>query len=106
MSDLLIQARAFLAGAIPFSKTEAAIKLQEYLSIIEPIVTERVQLHKELLQAREKLRVPKDKELTDFDRRTMNEAYCAEVQEKYEMMKGMEELLKEKMELVKMIGSL
>lgn len=64
----------------------------------EPLLKERCRLQKEFYQAREKLRVPKDKELTDFDRTIMNNAYCAEVQEQYEYVKGLEELVKERLE--------
>lgn len=96
--------KIFLNKQVDF--TDLNSWLTEYMVVATNVLTEGVKLHRELLEAREKLRIPKDKELTDFDRRTMNEAYCAGVQEKYEMIKGLGELLKEKMELVKIIAEL
>lgn len=62
----------------------------------EPLLKLRCRLQKEYYQAREKLRVPKDKELTDFDRNTMLQAFCAEKQEEFEYVKGLEEIIKER----------
>lgn len=61
----------------------------------------RCRLQKEYYQAREKLRVPKDKELTDFDRNTMLQAFCAEKQEEFEYVKGLEEIVKEYLQVIK-----
>lgn len=69
----------------------------------EPLLSLRCKLQKEYYQAREKLRVPKDKEYTDFDRNTMLDAYSSEVREKYELVKGLEELVSERVELIKIL---
>lgn len=90
--NLIEEARAFLKE--PFTQQQ----LPEYFRIMEPLMSERVKLHRDLLEAREKLRMPKDKEYTDFDRKTMNEASCAEIQYNYELVKGLEELVREKKE--------
>lgn len=73
-------------------------KLEE---LREPLLSLRCKLQKEYLQGREKLRIPKDKDYTDFDRTTMLEAYSAELREQYELVKGLETLVTERIMLVR-----
>lgn len=70
----------------------------------------RVKLQREWAEAREKVRLPnykpdpKDKDApryTDFDRTIMNDAAVAETREKYELVKGLEELVRERVDLIK-----
>jgi len=68
-----------------------------------PLLELRCKLQKDFYQAREKLRVPKDKELTDFDRTIMDNAYCAEIQEQYEYVKGLEEIVKEHIKTLRLL---
>lgn len=69
------------------------------------ILQERVKVQREYFEGREKLRIPKGKEYTDFDRNTMLEASVAELREKYEYVKGLEELVRERVELYKLMMS-
>lgn len=77
--------------------------VSELVSFRRPLLLEVTKLQKEFYVNREKLRVPKGKEFTDFDRTTMLEAYVAESREKYEYTKGLQELLVERIELCKLI---
>lgn len=81
-------------------------------AIREPLLTLRCKLQRELYEKREQLRMPnykydpKDKDTpryTDFDRRTMLEAQTAEINERYELVKGLEELVKERVDLIKIL---
>lgn len=63
----------------------------------------RVEHHTKLCKAREQYRHPKDKELTDFDRKMMLEASVAELQADYELAKGLEELAAERVDLLKLL---
>lgn len=63
----------------------------------------RVERFKTLVQKREQYRHPKDKEYTDFDRKTMLEAQVADVQADYELVKGLEDLVMERVELIKIL---
>lgn len=78
----------------------------------EPLLTLRCKLQRELYEKREQLRMPnykydpKDKDTpryTDFDRKTMLDAQTAEINERYELVKGLEELLKERVDLIKIL---
>lgn len=62
----------------------------------EPLLKLRVDKYVELTQAREKVRHPKDKDLTDWDRRVMNDAMVAELQAEYDYLLGLELLVKER----------
>lgn len=78
-------------------------QLSDLIELREPLLAEVVKLQKDFYVNREKLRVPKGKEYTDFDRSTMLEAYVAESREKYEYAKGLQELVKERIELYKLM---
>jgi len=67
------------------------------------LLKERCKLQREYFEGREKLRIPKGKEYTDFDRNTMLEASVAGLREKYEYVKGVEELVAQRVELYKLM---
>ena len=66
----------------------------------EPLLKRRTELYRRLCEQRERLRhpVPEKGEprLTDLDRTTMLNDATAELQEEYEYTKGLEELVKER----------
>ena len=63
---------------------------------LEPLLRLRTDKYVELTQAREKCRHPKDKDLTDWDRKVMNDAMVAELQAEYDYLLGLEILVKER----------
>ena len=69
----------------------------------EPLLNLRIVRYKELCEKREQFRHPKDKDLTDFDRKTMLEAAVADVQAEYELAAGLEKLVAERVELIKIL---
>lgn len=66
------------------------------MALREPLLRLRTEKYVELTTAREKCRHPKDKDLTDWDRRVMNDAMVAELQAEYDYLLGLEELVKER----------
>ena len=62
----------------------------------QPLLRLRTDKYVELTKAREKCRHPKDKDLTDWDRRVMNDAMVAELQAEYDYLLGLEILVKER----------
>ena len=75
------------------TERELALPLE---GVREPLLKLRVDKYVELTQAREKVRHPKDKDLTDWDRKVMNDARVAELQAEYDYLLGLEELVKER----------
>lgn len=91
-------------------------KLQTYpkslieLEAVRPALLRlRTQLQREVWEKREQYRMPnyppdpKDKatpRYTDFDRRTMLDAQMAELQTKYELVRGIEDLVKERINFI------
>lgn len=78
-------------------------QISKLLELRHPLLLETTKLQKEFYVNREKLRVPKGKEYTDFDRTTMLEAYVAESREKYEYTKGLQELVAERIAIYKLM---
>ena len=68
----------------------------ELEALRQPLLSARVDKYVELTNAREKCRHPKDKDLTDWDRRVMNDAMVATLQAEYDYLLGLEELVKER----------
>ena len=68
----------------------------ELETLREPLLKLRVDKYVELTKAKEQMRHPKDKDLTDWDRRVMNDAMVAELQAEYDYLLGLEELVKER----------
>ena len=66
-----------------------------------PLLSLRCKLWEELLNARNKYRHPKDKEFTDLDRKIMLDANVAELEARYQLVKGIEDLVKERIDLIK-----
>lgn len=69
----------------------------QLVSARRPLLKVRTDKYVELTQAREKVRHPKDKDLTDWDRRVMNDAMVAELQAEYDYLLGLEDLVKERL---------
>jgi len=78
-------------------------QVSSLVELRHPLLLEVTKLQKEFYVNREKLRVPKGKEYTDFDRSTMLEAYAAESREAYEYAKGLQELVVERIEIYKLM---
>jgi hypothetical protein len=68
----------------------------ELEALRQPLLRLRTDKYVELTNAREKCRHPKDKDLTDWDRRVMNDAMVATLQAEYDYLAGLEELVKER----------
>lgn len=67
------------------------------MKLREPLLTARVKAQRELATVRFKMRHPKDKEFTDFDRTIMLEGQTEEYMGNYELLKGLEKLLEERL---------
>lgn len=52
-----------------------------------------------LLRERDRARMPKDKEYTDFDRKTMLEANTSVIEQDYQFLVSLEEIVKERIAL-------
>lgn len=84
---------AVLNQDVPIDKTLLKIHLAGLdalkVKLLDAVCTARRILHTE----RDRLRMPKDKEYTDFDRITMLEASVADLQYDYDRLKGLYDLL-------------
>ena len=74
------------------------IKTRALETLREPLLRLRTDKYVELTKAREKCRHPKDKDLTDWDRKVMNDAMVAELQAEYDYLVGLEILVKERID--------
>ena len=53
----------------------------------------RCKWYRKLVEARERVRMPKDKEYTDLDRKTMLEASTARIEEDYRFLLALEDII-------------
>lgn len=68
-------------------------RLAALLKLTAPILDARCDVQCKLALEKNRLRMPKDKEYTDFDRQIMLDGAVAELQAEYNLLKGLEEQL-------------
>lgn len=92
---------ALLREKIPENTALLTAMLREaeacYISTVEARIKAQAQLHTE----RERLRHPKDKEYTDWDRKIMLDAGTSELQATYELHAGTEKALEQRMVVIR-----
>lgn len=74
-------------------------QLSDLQSIRYELSNERCNLYKKLLDERERMRVPKDKEYTELDRSTIMKATTSMLERDYEFLLSIEVIIKDQIEL-------
>lgn len=96
------EAKALLADFREISYTRYAQNLE---TLREPLLSLRIQAYKDLCRKRAQYLEPnfkdKDRKMTDLDRKTNLEHYCADETAEYELLSGLEKLVAERVELTK-----
>lgn len=97
--------KALLGKKLPANKLdlEGALRTAEMRCI--DILEARIAAQSELYIRREQYRHPKDKDMTDFDRKTQLDANTREYQATYEQLAGLEKLLFNRIEVIKVLLS-
>lgn len=91
----------------PLLQDELAVdnldKLKEQLAKLDAMRYElsytRCEWFRKLMRERERLRVPKDAQFTELDRKTMLDAHTSVVASDYEFLVSLEQIVKDKLEL-------
>lgn len=94
MQDILEEIRDHLSSDTP-------VPMHLRLEILD----KRVEARRELQQKRRMMLYPKDKDMTELDRKTRLDADCAELERDYELLLGIENLLKEVQRLDNLVAS-
>jgi len=76
------------------------LTLSECLKLSKQLLEQRTQAQKKLFEEHNRLRYPKDKEYTDFDRQSMINAAVADLHAQYELLKGYEDLMNTRISLL------
>jgi len=109
MENIVAYTRAILNTDIEYGDIQLKARYTSLESVREPLLTKRCELQRDLAIAREKVRTPPhhpvldktEPRLTDFDRNTMQSGAVAELNYEYELVKGLEELVKDRIEFVR-----
>lgn len=98
--------QALLERVSPLLQEELSTELDELrcqLTKLEAVrydlAWERTRMLQRLLQQRERARMPKSKEFTELDRKTMLDASTSFLESDYEFIKSVEDMLKERIGL-------
>lgn len=70
------------------------------MKLTAPLLQSRCAAQTKLVLEKNRLRLPKDKEYTDFDRQIMLDAAIAELQAEYNLLKGLEEQLAQRIDIL------
>ena len=98
--ELISNLKRVLSAKLPESHDGAKSSLGACMQLSEPILTARVNAQYILANKREQARHPKDKEYTDLDRGVMLEAAVSEYMRDYELLRGLETLLAERLNVL------
>lgn len=96
---MIDEIKTLLRLELPESANELKHSLRALESLREPILELRIAAQRKLAIEKERLRHPKDKDYTDFDRITMLSAAVADLQADYELLSGLESLVSDRLNL-------
>ncbi len=97
--------RALLGEKLPSDAQGLAKALREAEVCYIPTVEARVTAQTKLYEKRQQFRHPKDKELTDWDRKIMLDAHISEAQAEYELSAGIEKALEQRINIIQTLLS-
>lgn len=90
---LIASTNIILAKDLPNTKSGVKVPLNECMKLTEPLLTAKCSVQRKLVTDRDRLRHPKDKELTDLDRRILLESAVADLNHEFELLNGLHELV-------------
>jgi hypothetical protein len=102
---IIASTRSILIKNLPDSSLELKRHLNVCMKAVAPLLLARTEAQHQLAIDRERFRHPKDKELTDFDRQTMLASQTAPTNKTYEELKGLEELLNNRINALLFLGN-
>lgn len=101
MNDSIItRTQAFLNEAPQTTNKGIKDQLRASASLVEPLLSARVEAQRKLTIEKNRLRHPKDKDLTDLDRSIMLADAVANLQADYDLLSGLESSLSSRIELL------
>lgn len=104
MNDQIIaQITSLLSLDLPNTANDAKTNLSACMKLTGAILMARVNAQKKLATEKDRLRHPKEKDLTDLDRSIMLGSAVAEFQADYELLSGLESLLSERISVLKLL---
>lgn len=92
---------ALLGEKLSENAQELTKALREAEVCFIPIVEARIAAQTKLFNERNRLRHPKDKELTDWDRKIMLDAHTGGAQAEYELLAGIEKALEQRIGVIR-----
>ena len=104
--DLKAQISNILSQPLPTTKDDVIGSLNVCMTLTAPILMARCAAQAKWYTERDRLRHPKDlKQFTDLDRTIMLEAAVADLQKEYNELKGLEDLLNQRIQVLTSLNS-
>lgn len=101
MNELIITRTQAFLDEVPQTTTEAIKdQLRASASLISPLLSARIEAQRKLAVEKNRLRHPKDKDLTDLDRSIMLADAVSGLQADYDLLSGLESSLSSRIELL------
>ncbi len=94
--ELIANVKKFLGDEVPKEKAQLKLKICALEKLRLPLLEARIEAQTELLQRRNQYLHPKDKNLTELDRKTMLDSQTTAYLKEYELLNGLEYLLKDR----------
>jgi len=100
LQELYNELKTYLSVPMPMDDVWPHIRGLEGLRY--ELLSHKVRVLHELYESRGRALYPKSKEVTDLDRKVYLEGMTAELEMDYEFLRGLEEIIKDRIELAKL----
>ena len=94
--DIISAVKDYLNQEVPITESDQEDALIALEKLRLPLLEARIEAQTELLKRRNQYLHPKDKNLTELDRKTMLDAQMTAYLKEYELLNGLEYLLKDR----------
>jgi len=105
-TEVLKRCGIYLGVALPGGKQKLIDHLKGMEACRFELAKKTAEWHRLVAEQKNRMLHPKDKDLTELDRNTMLEAHVAVVRQDYELLVKLDELIKERLELGKLLLTL
>ncbi len=100
-TEIIKEVGSHLSKKIPSDKQKMKDHLIDIESVRFALSEALVNQHKALVELRQRMLHPKDKDLTELDRNTMLDANASVYKRDYEFLEKLDELVRDRIEIIK-----
>lgn len=98
--DAIEHAKKLVLEPVPTEQDSLLELINQLTQCNVHVLESRTQAYQKFLEDHNRLRMPKDKDYTDFDRTSITNAAVAPLQASYEELRGLEDIINKRLDLL------